>query len=79
MFDEPRRHPRFMALLLGLLLVTVPWPFIGRPTGFWLGLPTWLWWSMSWTAALAIATSWGILRLWHDAADAPAAGPGDPP
>lgn len=73
MLDEPRRHPRYLALLLLLLLATVPWPFIGRPTVFLLGLPMWLWWSMAWTAALSVTTAWGILRLWRPEAPGQAA------
>ncbi len=69
MIDEPRRHPRFMALLLALLLLTVPWPFIGQTTRFGLGLPLWLWWSLAWTVALAATTAWGILRYWRPAPD----------
>jgi hypothetical protein len=71
MTATPRRHPRFLALLLALLVLTVPWPFIGRETTFGWGLPLWLWWSLGWTAALASATAWGILRLWTDDEEPP--------
>ncbi len=69
MADSPPRHPRFLALLAILLLLTVPWPFIGSETVFAWGLPRWLWWSLGWTAALAVTTAWGILRLWGDEED----------
>ena len=66
MTDEPRRHRRFM-LTLGLVaLATVPFPFIGSELILLWGLPLWLWWSLSFTAALSALTAWGILRLWRD-------------
>ncbi len=65
MFDEPRRHRRFM-LILGLsALATVPFPFIGAETRIVWGLPLWLWWSFTFTAVFAGVTVWGILRLWR--------------
>ena len=52
---------------LGLLaLATVPFPFLGSETRFWIGIPLWLWWSASFTVALAVATAWMILRGWTD-------------
>ena len=65
MFDEPRRHPRYMLLLGLLVLGTVPFPFVGGETRLLWGLPTWLWWRFVLTAALAFSTSWGVLRLWR--------------
>ena len=64
--DEPRRHPRYLALLAAAALLTAPFPFIGGPPSLWLGLPVWLWWSLGWTVALSLLTAWGILRYWRD-------------
>lgn len=66
MFDEPRRHRRYL-LILGLAaLATVPLPFVGTDTRFVWGLPLWLWWSFTATAVFAGVTAWGVLRLWQD-------------
>lgn len=52
---------------LGLLaLGTVPFPFIGSDTRFFLGFPLWLWWSASFTVALSVVTATTILRGWRD-------------
>jgi hypothetical protein len=64
--DEPRNHRRYLLLLGLLVLGTVPFPFIGGETRWLFGLPTWLWWSVVMTTALACTTAWGILRLWVD-------------
>lgn len=66
MFDEPRRHRRYMLTLGVITFATAPFPFIGRETVLVLGLPLWLWWSFGFTAALSGLTAWGLLRLWRD-------------
>jgi hypothetical protein len=66
MFDEPRNHPQFLFVLGLLVLCSIPFPFIGGELKLCLGLPTWLWWSITFTTGLAIATAWAILHLWRD-------------
>ncbi len=69
MYDEPRRHRRFMLTVVLVALATAPFPFIGRETVMVLGIPLWLWWSFAFTAALSCLTAWGVLRLWRDGDD----------
>ena len=66
MLDEPRRHPKFLLLLALSVLGTVPLPFIGAETVLILGLPLWLWWSLSFTVLMSSLTSWALMRLWKD-------------
>ncbi len=66
MFDEPRKHPRFLMLVACIALGTVPLPFVGARPSWFLGLPMWLVWSLGFTVALSAVTSWGLLRLWRD-------------
>ncbi len=63
MFDEPRRHRRFMLILALVALGTVPFPFAGRELVMVLGIPLWLWSSAFATTALSALTAWGVLRL----------------
>ncbi len=65
MLDEPRRHRRFMLILVLVAVATAPFPFIGGETVLVAGLPLWLWWSLTFTAALSGLTAWGVLRLWR--------------
>ncbi|MEM7352288.1 MAG: hypothetical protein AAF657_15915 [Acidobacteriota bacterium] len=69
MFDEPRRHRRYMWTVVLVALGTAPFPFIGRETALFWGLPLWLWWSFLMTAALSGLTAWGMLRFWRDDRD----------
>jgi hypothetical protein len=64
--DEPRRHPIYLLTLAATILGTVPFAFAGKGTRILLGLPVWLWWSLSFTSALSALTAWGILRYWRD-------------
>ena len=66
MFDEPRRHPGFLALLAVVVLGTVPLPFVGTAPRLILGIPIWLWWSGLFTVVLSCLTAMGILRYWRD-------------
>ena len=66
MLDEPRKHHGFMILMVVVCILTVPFLFVGRTPTLWLGLPSWLWWSMSWTLVLALLTGWGLLHYWKD-------------
>lgn len=66
MTDEPRNHRGFMTILAVVCILTVPFPFVGRSASFWLGLPIWLWWSLTWTCVLAVLTAWGFFRFWRD-------------
>lgn len=63
---EPRASRRFRWLALIAILGTVPLPFIGSATRFWLGLPLWLWWSAGFTVLLSAVTAWGLVVLWRD-------------
>jgi len=64
--DGPRL-PRSYLLLLGLVAIAiVPFAFIPGTTGSWLGLPLWLWSSLTFTVLLSVLVAWGILRLWRD-------------
>ena len=69
MFDEPRRHPRFLLLIALVALGTVPLPFVGQDLVLFLGLPVWIWWSLTFTALLSGLTAWGALRFWRDEDD----------
>ncbi|MEM7582232.1 MAG: hypothetical protein AAF560_02540 [Acidobacteriota bacterium] len=69
MIDEPRRHRRYMLLVGAAILATAPFPFIGRETVMFWGLPLWLWWSFGFTATLSGLTAYGMLRLWRDDSD----------
>ena len=66
MQDEPRRHPKYLALAGLASIGAVPIWFLGRETVFFLGFPLWLWSSLAFTAALAGVALWGILKLWKD-------------
>lgn len=63
---EPRASRRFRWLTLAAIFGTVPLPFIGSTTRFWLGLPLWLWWSAGFTVLLSAVTAWGLVVLWRD-------------
>ena len=69
MFDEPRKHPRFLMLMALAAIGTVPLPFVGAQPAWFLGLPLWLVWSLGFTVALSAITSWGLLRFWRDDED----------
>ncbi len=64
--DEPRNHRWFLILVGIISLLAVPFVFIGREVVFFLGLPIWLWWSITFTLALGALNIWGILRYWKD-------------
>ena len=66
MRDEPRRHPVYMTLLGLAALGTVPIAFVGAADASWLGLPVWLWSSVTSTVALSALIAWGVLRYWRD-------------
>lgn len=66
MQDEPRRHPFFLLCLVVAILGSVPFVFIGLPSGEFWGIPYWLWSSFVFTAALSVVTAWGIIRYWKD-------------
>lgn len=69
MFDEPRRHHRYMWTVALVAMGTSPLPFVGSETVLVWGLPLWLWWSFLMTATLSGLTAWGMLRLWRDDRD----------
>ncbi len=69
MQDEPRRHRLYMLVLGATAVLTAPFPFIGAETRMVWGLPLWLWWSFTFTAAFAGLIAWGILVLWRGDGD----------
>ena len=65
-FDEPRKHPLFLAALALAAVGTAPIFFVGRPVSTFLGLPLWLWSSVLFTLLLSALTAWGVVRYWSD-------------
>ncbi len=66
MEDEPRRHPRYLLLVVICSLGGVPILFLGQESRDLLGFPLWLWSSFFFTACLSVVTAWGIRRFWKD-------------
>lgn len=66
MQDEPRNHVLFLILVAVATVGAVPFWFVGRDTVFVLGLPIWLWSSLTFAVVLSAVSVWGILRLWKD-------------
>ena len=64
--DEPVLHRRLLLAMLLAAVLSAPFPFAGRDTIWWAGLPLWLWWSLGWTVVLSGLTGFAILRHWND-------------
>ncbi len=66
MKDEPRRHPRYLLMVVICFLGSVPFLFVGQESHDLLGFPLWLWSSFFFTSCLSAVTAWGIRRFWKD-------------
>lgn len=67
MSTSPRRTGRWLRIALFVCaLASAPFPFVGLPTRWFLGLPLWLWWSIGCTTLLSLLTAWTIHRHWDD-------------
>ncbi len=65
---EPARQWWYIPLVLGLILISIPWyaaRYFAAEAAF-LGLPLWIWIPIACTLALSILTAIAALGFWGD-------------
>ena len=63
---EPARQWWYIPLILGLILISIPWSGLLPSERIVMGLPVWIWIPLGSTLGLSILTAFAILRFWAD-------------
>ena len=64
---QPFRKGWIWVIYVGLFILSIPWYLPGEsPPSIWLGLPYWVWISLSVTLAIALFTVFVIRHYWPE-------------